>query len=273
MKKNKDSISEHAPKSKRPLIHRKFAYFLAGLIDAGGYISKKGGLLILFHEKDISVAYYIKKVLNHGDIKKVKGYNAYNFRSMNGVKKITKLTLDKPKLPKRIKGLNCHLTPKIVFTSFPNLKLHWLDEKRNQFTEPNPHGLFKNDWLAGVIQANGSFVIKTLRRLNKIENKIAVQVNQEGNFLLKQIQHALNGYIGSRESCKSYYYSSQSFLNAIKLVHYLDSYQVMGATLTAYWLWRKAFLILQNNKDKEHAGIYKFIRLKKSLTTLDLRRQ
>ena len=111
MYKNKDTISEHAPKSKKPLADREFAYFLAGLIDGGGHISKKGDILILFHEKDISVAYYLKKALNHGYIKKVKGIRAYNLKCIRkiksqGLKKITTLILDKLKLPKKIKQLN-----------------------------------------------------------------------------------------------------------------------------------------------------------------------
>jgi hypothetical protein len=267
MYKNKNIISEHAPKSKKPLTDREFVYFLAGLIDGGGLISKKGDLLIVFHEKDISVAYYVKKALNLGDIKKVKGYKAYIFRCIRNLKKITELILDKLKQPKKIKLFNSHFIPKKVFTPFS--LLHRLNEESGQLTEPNPDCLLKNYWLTGFIQANGSFVIKTLRRLNKIENQIVIQVNQEDGFLLKRIQHTLNGYIGSRESCKSYYYSSLSFLSAIKVINYLDSYQVMGASLTAYWLWRKAYLILQNNKHNEYAGIYKCIRLKKSLIVLD----
>ena len=294
MYKNKDIIiSEHAPKSKRPLTDRQFANFLAGLIDGGGQISKKGDLFILFHEKDISVAYYIKKSLNHGNIKKVKGYRAYNFRCTclslfedeERLKKIRKLLLDKLKQSQRIKQLNCHLTPKITFNLCPDfasgkgkgkkslLDNNPLNQGSSQLKEStlslSANCLLKNHWLAGFIQANGSFVIKTLKRLNKIENQIVIQVNQEDDFLLKQIQQTLNGYIGSRESCKSYYYSSLSLSNTIKAINYLDSYQVMGATLTAYWLWRKAYLILQDNKHNEHAGIYKFIRLKKSLTVLN----
>lgn len=251
MYKNRNIISEHAPKAKKPLTDSEFGYFLAGLIDGGGHISKQGHLLILFHEKDISVAYYLKKALNHGYIKKIKGYNAYNFKCINsqGLEKIAKLTLGKLKRPKIIKQFNNYLI-------------------KGQPIKPDIGCLLKNYWLAGFIQAGGSFVIKALRRLKKIESRIVVQIDQKDDFLLKQIQHTFTGYISCREPWKSYYYSSLSFFNAIKLINYLDNYQVMGATLTAYWLWRKAYLILQNNKHNEHTGIYKFIRLKKSLTVL-----
>jgi hypothetical protein len=252
MYKNKNIISEHPPKAKKPLTDSEFGSFLAGLIDGGGHISKQGHLLILFHEKDISVAYYIKKMLNHGNIKKVEGYNAYNLKYVGQYQKITKIILNKLKQPKRIKQFNNYFIYSIEGVS----------------TKPNTDCLLKNYWLAGFIQANGSFIIKTLRRLNKIESQIVVQIDQKDDFLLKQIQHTFSGYIGYREPWESCYYSSHSFLNAIKLINYLDNYQVMGATLTAYWLWRKAYLILQNSKHLEHIGIYKFIRLKKSLTVL-----
>lgn len=252
MYKNKNIISEHAPKAKKPLIDSELGHFLAGLLDGGGHISKQGHLLILFHEKDISVAYFFKKVLNHGNIGKVEGYYAYNFKCVNsqGLQKIAKLILGKLKRSKSVKQFNNYL--KIT----------------SQSTKPNIYCLFKNHWLAGFIQAGGSFVIKILRRLNKIESRMIVQINKKDYLLLKQIQYTLSGYIACRQPSRSYCYSSLNFLNVTKLIDYLDKYQVMGATLTAYWLWRKAYLILQNNKYYEHIGIYKLIRLKKSLSVL-----
>ena len=55
------SISEHAPKAKKPHTKEQFGYFLAGLIDADGHIDTLGYMRIVFNQKDVSVAYYIKK--------------------------------------------------------------------------------------------------------------------------------------------------------------------------------------------------------------------
>lgn len=58
-------------KQNKPTNLKEFAYFLAGLIDADGHINKKE-LAITFHANDISVAYYLKKVIGHGSIGQLK---------------------------------------------------------------------------------------------------------------------------------------------------------------------------------------------------------
>lgn len=254
--KNNNTISEHAPKAKKPSTDSQLGSFLAGLIDSDGHFSKQSHLFILFHEKDISVAYHFKKVLNHGCVEKVDGYSAYSLRctSSSRLEKIAKLILNKLKGLKKVAQLNRYL-----IQAKSGLKPTFL---------PSTDHLLANHWLAGFIQAGGSFIIKALRRLSKINSRIVVQANQKDVFLLKQMQQTFSGYVGHREPWQSYYYSSRSFLSTIKLINYLDHFQVMGASLTAYWLWRKASLVVQNNKQYQHSGIYKLIRLQKSLAVL-----
>ena len=46
----------------KPQNAEEFGYWLAGLIDADGHFTKSGGYLqISFHNRDLSVAYFIKK--------------------------------------------------------------------------------------------------------------------------------------------------------------------------------------------------------------------
>ena len=266
MYKNKNVISEHAPKAKKPLTSSELGFFLAGIIDGNGHISKKGYLAIVFHEKDISVAYYLKKALKQGYIRKVKNKRAYSF-VCQALETVNTLILDKLKRPRKIKQFNHYSMPKLKYRS------SFKDTKRAVLTPSYPKKdqgdcLLKNHWLAGFIQTDGNFQIKTLRRLNNVESQIVVKIDQNDAFLLEQVKQCFSGYISHHEPWASHIYSSTGFLSAIALIDYLDRYQVMGATLTAYWLWRKAYLILQNKKDNEHAGIYKLIRLKRSLTIL-----
>ena len=254
MYKNKNVISEHAPKAKKPLTNLELGFFLAGIIDGNGHFSKKGYLAIVFHEKDISVAYYLKKALKQGYIRKVKNKRAYSF-VCQAFETVNALILDKLKRPRKIKQFNHYSMSKVKHRS------PFKDTKRADC-------LLKNHWLAGFIQTDGNFQIKTLRRMNNVESQIVVKIDQSDSFLLEQVKQCFSGYISHHEPWASHIYSNTGFLSAIALIDYLDRYQVMGATLTAYWLWRKSYLILQNKKYNEHTGIYKLIRLKRSLTIL-----
>ena len=252
-KKTSNKISEHAPKAKKPISEAELGYFLAGLIDGNGHISKQGYALIVFREKDLSVGYYLKKVLNHGNIRKVKNKRAYDFRCTNaqGLYKIEKLIFNKLKQPKRIKEFNSYLIPRIVC----------------QPMKQNVNSLFKDHWLAGFIQAKGRFQIKILQPL-VYSPRIVVKIDQKDSVLLRQIRETFGGSITYNKAQKTYDYNSVSFYNVVNYINYLDCHQVMGATLTTYWLWRKAFLIVQENKHNERAGAHKLVRLKKSLTIL-----
>lgn len=265
-KKNKNKISEHAPKAKQPIIKNEFGSFLAGLIDGNGHISKQGYALIVFHEKDLSVAYYLKKVLNYGYVRKVKNKRAYDFKCTNpqGLEKIEALVFSKLKLPTRIKQFNSYLVPKISCESLPCSPC--LLKIKGQ-TKPVADCLFKNHWLAGFIQAKGRFQIKMLQRFFS-NPRIFVEIDQKDHFLLRQIERAFGGNIAYNKAQNTYNYSSVHLNNVVHYIDYLDCYQVMGATLTVYWLWRKAYLIVQDSQYNAQAGVHKLARLKQSLTIL-----
>ena len=65
------NITIHRPKA-QPLTLEQFSFFLAGLIDADGHINKVGNIIIAFHSRDISVAYYIKTRVGYGQVSKKK---------------------------------------------------------------------------------------------------------------------------------------------------------------------------------------------------------
>lgn len=132
-------------KQKKPKNLEGFAYFLAGLIDADGHINKKE-LAITFHANDISVAYYLKKIIGYGSIKKLTNTRAYNFEiySKKGLGQVIKLITNKLRLPLRINQFNTHLVPKIGCKP----------------TKQDHSCLLNNHWLAGFIQGDGSFKIK-----------------------------------------------------------------------------------------------------------------
>lgn len=213
-------------KAQKPKNLEEFGYYLAGLLDADGYISKEGYISITFHERELSVAYYIKKVIGYGSILKQKNSKSYRYRccAKDKVKPITVMIRDKLRSPTRITQFNERLAPKI----------------NSQPTKPDTSSLKESHWLAGFIQGDGSFQIKINNRGTSKEQVMAViQISQKKDLLLQQIQKTFGGYIYYYKPQDYYLYSSSSISNANKFVNYLDHYQVIGSSFKIYQLWRQ----------------------------------
>jgi hypothetical protein len=100
---NIKKISIHVPTHIKPLSDEDFGFYLAGLIDGDGHFSSAQQLVIAFHSLDISLAYYIKKRIGYGQVKKIKNKNAIMFiiSSLVGLKVV--LDLINGKLKKKSK--------------------------------------------------------------------------------------------------------------------------------------------------------------------------
>jgi LAGLIDADG endonuclease len=85
-------ISEHVPNHKSNLTDDEFGYFLAGLIEGDGWFGNKE-LHIIFAEEDTSLAYYIKKRIEHGNVYKIKDKKAVRYicKNTNGLSLILSL--------------------------------------------------------------------------------------------------------------------------------------------------------------------------------------
>src|SRR5204863_9482335 len=73
------NIPNNKPKQIKLINNEDFEYYLAGLIDGDGHFSSAEQLVIVFHILDVSLAYYIKKRLGYGSVKKVKNKKAVIF--------------------------------------------------------------------------------------------------------------------------------------------------------------------------------------------------
>jgi hypothetical protein len=69
---NVKGISNHVPKHLKPINSEQLGYYLAGLIDGDGHFSKAQQLVIVFSFPDAFLAYYLKKELGYGTVKKIK---------------------------------------------------------------------------------------------------------------------------------------------------------------------------------------------------------
>ena len=71
-------ISKNVSKHNSNLTDSNFGYFLAGLIEGDGWFGKKQ-LHIIFSEKDIPLAYFIKKRIGYGNVYKIKNKKAVRY--------------------------------------------------------------------------------------------------------------------------------------------------------------------------------------------------
>ena len=211
-----------------------FAYYLAGLIDGDGHISTQGQLIICFFEKDVSLAYKIKKNIGSGSVKKIKDKRAYTYVLTNkrGILYVAKLIQNKLCTISKINQYNQRLCSK-----YTELNL----------TKKNPISL-KTPWLAGFLDADASFRIHLLERMMngniKQEVRLLLQIDAKYKEILEEIQICLQGgYLGYRESNNTYYYSTVNYKIMYNVIKYLDTKPLQAPTkLLRYLYVRKAYV-------------------------------
>ncbi len=249
-------ISIHRPTTLRHDSIESFSFFLAGIIDGDGHFSKIPQLVICFSEKDISIAYFLKKQIGYGSVSKIKNKKAVKFVVSHslGLEKVCSLINNKLYHEKKILQYNT--------------RLHKL--KNFRLTEKNLFSLTENSWFAGFFVSDGSFQIKILHRKQRKlpEIRLVIQINQKEKYLLEEIQNEFGGSIGFRVSQNTYYYSSVNFTSAKKIILYLDKFHLMGVKQTQYVLWRKVYLKIQENFHLTANGVKWITNVKKRMSNL-----
>lgn len=244
-------ISNHVNKHLKLQNDEQFGHYLAGLIDGDGYFGKTNIVKICFNSPDAFLAYYLKKRLGYGSVKKIKNNKAFllTISKKEATAKVINLINGKIRLQHRfdqiinnILASDTGITPNIPFT-------------RNTSND------FNNHWLAGFTdaQTDGSFQIKFINKIgrNKPEVALNFQVDQKKEDILKKIKTFLGGNIGLRKPQDSYYYGSTSFGSAKKVIHYFDSYHLQSSKYISYLRWRKAYILISNKQHLNEKGLAK----------------
>ncbi len=253
---NVKPISVHVPTHLKPSDPIEFGHYLAGLIDGVGQFSSKQQLIIVFNSLDASLAYFIKKRIGFGNIRKVKDKNAIILKiaAIEGLKKVIKLINGKIRTENKFNQINNNILNNEKYTEFSqslNLKLN-LDND------------FKNHWLAGFSDANASFKIKLVKRNNnKTEIGLNFQIDQKKNDILLLIKNFLGGNIGYSKVQDTYNYGSNSFGSAKNVINYFDQFHLLSTKHINYLKWRKAYIIIQNRDHLNIDGLIKIIKYKK----------
>lgn len=253
-KENIKPLSVHVPKHVRPINDDRFGHYLAGLIDGAGNFNHKQELVIIFNTLDIYLAYYIKKQIGFGSVKKIKNKDA-----------VLLIIATKKGLDKVINLINGKIRTEYKFNQIVNNILnHDNYAKFRQNFSLNLHNDLKNHWLAGFSDANASFQIKVYN-FHKVEIKLNIQINQKEKNILLLIKDFLGGNIAYIKSKDTYCYDSTSFGSAKKVLNYFDYFHLLSNKHVHYLKWRKTYIILQNKNSLNNENLAKILKFKKKM--------
>lgn len=183
---NSNLISVHVPTHKKPSNDKEFGYYLLGLIHGNGYFDYKNNLTIKFHNKDISLAYYIKSYIKYGIVKITNdNYCLYILKHKKGIDKV----------------LNFIQNPNKDFT------LH-----------------FNHHWFAGFSDTNGRFYINIIDKDNIQLKYTLLRKNDPFISIIKSYFNGYindNGYYETDSVIKLIQYFNKYHLLSQRHIEYL----------------------------------------------------
>lgn len=282
------NISIHVPRHLKPLNDEQFGHYLAGLIDGDGHFSSQQQLVIVFSSPDVQLAYYIKKIIGFGKVKKVKYKNAYLYIISN-----------RDGILKAINFINNKLRTINKYNQVINIL-----ENSNYSNENIEFGMnntkdFNNHWIAGFSDADASFQIKIItslsartsacaRFLHLLDEKplfisgeersrpeirlnfqivaLACAAQKENSLLLcSALKEVFGGNISFNQEDKFYTYTLESFGSVRKLIKYFDCFHLQSSKQVNYLKWRKAYIMIQNKDHLTEIGVARIKKLKQSM--------
>ncbi len=247
-------VSNHVPKHSKPTNHEQLGHYLAGLIDGDGHFSEIAQLVIVFSASDAFLAYYLKKSLGFGNVRKVKNKNAYLL-----------IIANKEGILKVINLINGKLRTKSKFNQVFNdvLKNKNYSDYDINFTL-NSSNDFNNHWLAGFSDADASFQIKIFNRSHgkRPEIRLNYQIDQKKDDVLILVKNLIGGNLGYRKSQDTYYYGSTSFGSARNVINYFDKFNLQSRKHVSFLRWRKVYRLIQDREHLTEQGINKIIKIK-----------
>jgi len=256
----------------------KFASYLAGLIEGDGTIivpkierSAKGKLYypsiqIVFDLRDLPLALIIQSKINHGSISRKKGVNAYvlTINNFEGIILIANL-------------INGYMrTPKI--NALYKL-IDWLNNRFDLDIEKKGKDISNidsNSWLAGFIDADGHFSVRTttVSKYPKIECKFELAQRQNdhnnennyeflnliANFLLTTVKK-----IRVDQPKPEYRVRTTSLKGNLILINYMENYPLFSSKYLNYLDWRKVLVFFENKNHTNPESIKTIIGIKSKM--------
>jgi hypothetical protein len=247
-------ISDHLKKHTKPSSDEEFGYYLAGLIEADSRINE-GQLEIILNEKDPSLAYFIKKYVGFGVVRKYSNYIKYILVHTEGLKRV--LTLINGKF--------------LTKTKIDQLLEHGYDQKYGiSILPPSDFDITQNHFFTGFCDIAGYFRITPPKDIDshlvKLHFYVETKPNQQrDSTILQKVKSAFGGQFNLDEEKGIYHYEASSFSSNFKTTMYFDRFQLNSCRSVDYFKWRKAYRIIQRGEHLTHRGLEKLIKLRKTI--------
>ena len=90
-------------------------------------------------------------------------------------------------------------------------------------------------------------------------------IENKTDNLLKLIKQNFGGYIGFNLNKNSYYYCTNNFGSAKKIINYFDQYHLLSSRHVNFLKWRKTYVIIQDKDNLTNSALDKIIKLKNSI--------
>ena len=239
-------ISEHVPKYNSNLTYQEFGYFLAGLIEGDGWFGLNE-LHIIFAERDIPLAYLIKKRIGYGNVYKIKATKAVRFICKNKTGLSIILSLINGKFVSRFK--------------YEQLIKHNYNKNFNfEILPPTKTITLNNYWLAGFTQADGCFyisIVKSKTHKTGFSVRLEFSIKQNDVLPLKLLYTKLNMGNLYKYSSGIWCYKSSGYKTAANLIDYFDRFNVFAGKYVDYLKFRKVYIMITEGKHLEKKGILK----------------
>jgi hypothetical protein len=263
--KNLPFISEHVPIKKtlkNDLNDEDFGYFLAGLIEADGYIGYKS-IHIAFSRLDKPLAYAIKKRIGSGGVYPYKNKLAdrYICNSIVGIKKIISL-------------INGKLVSNPKYDQL--ILKNYSEIVGEEILPPTNKISFDNYWLSGFTQGDGCFHIGIVRsKTHKTGWRVTLEfsIKQKDKVPLELLYNLIS--LGNLSCYDSgiWCYKSTGYLTSYVLISYFDKFSLFTDKYTSYLKFRKVYIMIRDGNHLTMEGIKKIKKKNKVVGSSETRTQ
>jgi LAGLIDADG endonuclease len=247
-------ITNHLDDHRKPSNDFELGHWLAGLIEGEGSFGERR-LEIVFHEKDISLAYSLRSLLGYGLIYKIKDKRAFKFviRKKAGLSRVIDLCNGKFVGPFKVDQLHKYRYDLLLGTNIlPSTGI----------VDPTTH------WLAGFLDADGSlgiFVVNSpTHKLGK-SVRLEIKISQKERFLLDKIQSVFGGSISFIASENRYKYKATGMIKIRGFINYLDQYHLQSRKYLQFFILRRAFRLMEHKEHLTLLGLNKIFSYKERL--------
>lgn len=252
--------------------NKKFYSYFTGLIEGDGSIyipstsyNLQGKKLypciqISFSKQDFVLAQVLQKTLNTGSIHKKKNAQCYVY------------TINSPTFLKQL---------------IPQISPYWRTPKINKFnllanyfnepkTDIDTSDLFTNSWLAGFIEADGSFYIRYTEKTKKVEAQFYLEqrILDISGESLENIMEKIAEKIGAKLKVNNRTNKNSSFrirTTSLKtnktLISYLEKYPLWGEKYLNYKSFCEVVNLIEKRKHLSDKGIEIIIKIKNNINT------